>query len=205
MNPNDVFPRRNLPDLAEPWGREVEKRIRGVENAAVTTKQSAAGLNRTTAASLEDLARQLRRLQEVYDAIPKPAQSTNTATNFGLGAGWNTVVTASLLVPEGARRVNLMALGSAHLLTQTSPGSPGDVNHRLSFAGVGTSPTLTGAWFLGFDRYEASISPKYTWSATVIPEETISVSLQVDPVSDGIWPSGTGSYAVLALFATFTA
>src|SRR5690606_38996864 len=125
---------RNLPDPAEDWGRVVEKRIRGVEFAAMTTKQSTSGLNRTTAASLEELARQLHSLQEVYRITPKPAQAVTRATNFGLTASsWNTVVTTSVRAPIDATHVNLLAVGSAHLFSVGSPTNPGDTQYRLSF------------------------------------------------------------------------
>lgn len=205
MNPNDVFPLRNLPNSeAEEWGRVVEKRIRNVEYAAQTTRQSASGLNRTTAASLQDLARQIEQLQALYAATPRPAQSTNLATNFGLSSGWNAVVSASIPVPLNVTNANLLAVASAHTITQTSPPSPGDMSHRLTLSGVGSSPTMASAWFLGNDRYEADMSPSFTWNLTVTPGGILTVNLELDPISDGIWPSGTGSYAAIALLATFT-
>lgn len=64
----DVFPRRNLPDdgrgnSAEPWGREVEKRIIAVEDTSEALTQSLLGQNRSTASSLTDLAAQVRDLR----------------------------------------------------------------------------------------------------------------------------------------------
>lgn len=58
----DVFPRRNLPPLAEQWGREVENRVVSSEGSIESLQQSLSGQNRNTASSLSVLARQVSDL-----------------------------------------------------------------------------------------------------------------------------------------------
>lgn len=62
INPEDVFPRRNLPGSAEQWGRVVEDRTRELEKNAVAVNQSLHGANRDTAAQLANLAPSVARL-----------------------------------------------------------------------------------------------------------------------------------------------
>lgn len=59
---NDVFPRRNLPDDAEPWGREHDNRVLSLENTVDTIKNSLLGQNRNNASSVQVLADQVRDL-----------------------------------------------------------------------------------------------------------------------------------------------
>lgn len=68
---NDVFPRRNLPDDAEPWGREHDNRVLSLENTVGTIKTSLLGQNRNNASSIQVLADQVRDLvgRESYSAL----------------------------------------------------------------------------------------------------------------------------------------
>lgn len=70
----DVFPRRNLPDGAEPWGRAHDDRVLGLERDVQSLGQSLSGQNRNTASSLASLADQIRTL-EGYN----PTSSSRTA------------------------------------------------------------------------------------------------------------------------------
>lgn len=75
---SDVFSRRNLPGSAETWGREVEKRIEGVERNALVLSQEVSSQNRNTAASLQTLA------QQVSDLVGR-----NTYASLGTGAPYS--------------------------------------------------------------------------------------------------------------------
>lgn len=65
----DIFPRRNLPNDAEQWGRAHDERVLSVEGQIETIRQSLSGQNRNTASSLESLANQLRSIEAQQDAI----------------------------------------------------------------------------------------------------------------------------------------
>lgn len=93
---SDVFPRRNLPDdgkghSAEPWGREVEKRIVDNEGSLLSLQQSFQGQNRNTASSLGDLATQASNLaRQVQDLTGRVGYATS---NSALSQQWTTSTT----------------------------------------------------------------------------------------------------------------
>ena len=68
MAADDVFPRRNL-GPGEEWGRTVEDRLVVVERQADISRTGLSGQNRSTAASLESLARQLAEIEAQNAAI----------------------------------------------------------------------------------------------------------------------------------------
>lgn len=65
----DVFPRRNLPTLAEQWGREVENRVTSLEVSTGVNSQGLAGQNRNTASSLSVIAQQIEAIQSAQQAL----------------------------------------------------------------------------------------------------------------------------------------
>lgn len=198
-NPGDIFPRRNLPGTAEEWGRTVESRIQQAEREALSVMGQTSGLNRNTASNLQELARQVLELEAIYKAIPKPAQVTAQATGFGLGAGWNTIVTATIPVPAGVSKVDLLAVGSGQLVSGTTTGS----QYRLEFVGVGTSPATPGIW-QAEGEFRTIMAPSYSWQANVTPGANLSVRFQAQPNETAPYSPNAGSYAVLSLLATFT-
>jgi len=85
----DVFPRRNLPDLAEQWGRDVEGRVLNLDTSIQIVGQEVQSLNRNTASSLSVIANQITQLEQAQAAIEATqaqiiaAQADITATtNF---------------------------------------------------------------------------------------------------------------------------
>lgn len=67
MASGDVLPPSNLPGLAVPWGRQVQNLSEETAKKAEVLQLSLAGLNRTTAASLQSLGKQLERLIETTE------------------------------------------------------------------------------------------------------------------------------------------
>jgi hypothetical protein len=67
---NDVFPRRNLPDDAEPWGREHDNRVYALESSVSSLQASLQGQNRNNASSIQTLGDQVSDLagRESYSA-----------------------------------------------------------------------------------------------------------------------------------------
>lgn len=85
----DVYPRRNLPDEAEQWGRDVEGRVTGLGTSVQIVGQEVQSLNRNTASSLSVIAKQITELEQAQAAIEATqvqiiaAQAAITATtNF---------------------------------------------------------------------------------------------------------------------------
>ena len=211
MNPFDVFPRRNLPPESEEWGRFVEDRIYELENQEEAGSQTLQGLNRTSAASLQTLSRQLDNLalqvqavEDLYNALPVAYQETVTQTNFGLpSSGWNTVATITFIPPREGKFV-WSATASGRLVSGSTSTNM-EAEYRIIATGY-TSAVVPGLY----------ASPDGTWmnnflvtggatSGTLDPSGSpLTISLQVDPVTSASWGSGTGSYAVLSGFATFS-
>ena len=62
INPDDVFPRRNLPGEAESWGRTLEDRVIALEKGYISQGASIQGANRFTASSAASTSDQLTAL-----------------------------------------------------------------------------------------------------------------------------------------------
>lgn len=82
MAVDDVYPRRNLPGTAEDWGRALETDVVGTKKALEIVGQNIGAQNRATAASLQELSRQLAAISQAQTEI-EAAQSGILATqNF---------------------------------------------------------------------------------------------------------------------------
>lgn len=98
----DVFPRRNLPDLAEQWGRDVEGRVVNLDTSITIIGQEVQSLNRNTASSLSVVANQIVQLQEAQAAIELTqaqiiaAQADITAAQASITATTNFLSTQTL-------------------------------------------------------------------------------------------------------------
>lgn len=66
INPNDVFPRSNLPGESVEWGRQLMERVQALESARVADSAFAQGQNRNTAAVTASLADQLVQIRTNY-------------------------------------------------------------------------------------------------------------------------------------------
>ena len=198
----DVFPLRNLPTDAEPWGREVEDRISQAENALSGSKQSLLGLNRATGSTLENLAYQISEVQRLYNLIPVAHQRTSSVSNFGVtGTGaWNTIATASIpldhpgtlsLTAEGAGQ--LVSGGSSTLMT---------ASYRLLVTSGSASTEVPGLFATPTGVWVNNFKVTWGWTLPITMARSVTVSLQCKPDSGESWPAGTGSYAVLTVFGT---
>lgn len=119
MATDDVFPPRNLPGLAERWGRAVETRIRGIDQLWEMAGQRTSGGERSSSSSAEQMADQIKRITAAYGELPHVDSATGSATNFALAAGWNTV--ASLNLTDGGKSSrNILARGN---VVVNDPGS----------------------------------------------------------------------------------
>lgn len=88
---SDVFPRRNLPDHAEMWGREVESRVTDVGGKVEIVGQQVQSLNRNTASSLSLLADQITKLEEAQEDI-RIAQANIVAAQADIVATQNSII-----------------------------------------------------------------------------------------------------------------
>lgn len=211
MNPKDVFPRRNLPGDAEVWGREVEERIQDLEYGVLGQGTNLKSDGRANAANFQELARQVfqlrdnqTRLDAAIRAVPKPAQSLDSAANFALGGGWNTVVSTSITVPAGVNYVRLAAYGSGQVVSTTTTQNV-ETQYRVVVPGIGEQPPAPGPWAVGYGDFRTILLPSYAWNASVTPGQVLTAQFQVQPTDPGAYSTPNGnSYAIITLRATFT-
>lgn len=206
MSVFDTFPPKNLAPESTEWGREVETRIFQLANGNKAGDQSIVGLNRTTAATLETLASQVKtlaeqveRVTEAYAALPAPVQASVNPTNFGVGitGAWNTIATASVTAPK-AGTLRISAVGSG-MLRSPSTSTNMELTARLVINGGDPSAVIPGNFESPDGTWRNSFFVPWGWSRGISAGETVSVSLQVNPVDAASWPGGTGSYAVLTI------
>lgn len=193
----DVFPRRNLPDEAEEWGRKVEERIVALEGVGQVLGGKAQGVNRTQASSLQDLAQQLARLDALRKSIPRSAAITTSNYNFGLpSADWHTIAETTLTGTGTGGSVT--AVSSGTLISGPADSLIG-TRFRLVLNNVNPSPEFPGM-YTPQGAFYVPIIPSFSWNFT---GTSANVKLQCAPESAQPWPSGTGSHVALALYGSF--
>lgn len=217
MNPNDVFPRRNLPGEAEEWGRKVEERIRNVEYGSLSQKSNIQSENRSSSSSLQELSRQLIQIRDTQvalqanqaaldaaiRAVPRTIQSTAQNSGFGLGGGWNTVVYTEITAPPGMTNCKFLVIGSGQIVTNTTTQNV-ETSYKLNVPGVGESPSAPGPWATGYGDFRTVMTPSFSWSFGVSPGQTIRAEFQIAANTPAAYPGNGNSYAVISVLATFS-
>ena len=197
----DVFPRRNLSPDAEEWGREVENRIYQVENRTAGADQTLLGLSRSSSATLDNLALQIAQVEQLYNSLPVSVQRSASISDFAVpnGGAWNTLATITLM-PQSTGTYLITTVSSGQLRAGgTSTLATAD--YRFITGSGAVSPVATGLWA---DPPGGSVNNfliNWGWSITSTGSP-VSISLQARPGNP--WPAGTGSYAVITLYGTFT-
>ena len=193
----DVFPRRNLPDAAEDWGREVEERLVILEGVAQALGGRAVGVNRTQASSLQDLAQQLERLDALRRSIPRSAAITTSNLNFGLpSTDWNTIAETTLTGTGTGGSVT--AVSSGTLISGAAETLIG-TRFRLVLNNINSSPEFPGM-YTPQGAFYVPVIPSFSWNFT---GTSANVKLQCAPEATQPWPGGTGSHVALALYGSF--
>lgn len=200
MAVGDVFPPRNLPPEAVPWARAVEEAIEQRENEGQSQKERSNGQNRSTAATLSDLAEKYVQLQALYRAIPKPYVSNVMTTGFGLTSGWVTVATMTVPVPSGATAVSITSQGSGEFVAT----GLGDylIYSRISIQGDEGPQFIPASSAAGVAR--SVVAPIHGRSFTVSPGGSILVEFQVFAVDYTLYPANAENFASIVTDAVFT-
>lgn len=211
----EVFPPRNLPDPAVPWGRDVETRIQDMESLVNGTETGLQSENRTTAATAASLARQadqlelffeeldglLDDLEELYRAIPKTTTQVATGSSFSTGTAWTTVASATVTPPaEGATSVSVTALGNI------LAWGDGDVQDVVYYRGrIVIAGNASG-------NFEASVTPFGDWQAIANPlhgrtfstSSPFTVLLQAQANVAAMYPADSRNRATLTVLSSWT-
>lgn len=210
MNPNDVFPPRNLPNPSVPWGREIEKRVVDLEKGSQSAKDDLNNGNRTTAAVTSELARQLQSLEEVlegledlYQAIPKTYQQTNRTENFPAGVQWTTVNTISIVFPEGSDHVEVSAFGSGGMSYDQGDQGLATLQGRMVIRN-GSGPYVRADEFYSSGGWLSILTPQNTRSLDRGTTTGFDVEFQVRAEDSASFPAHADNYANVTVIATFT-
>lgn len=212
MNLYDTFPPRNLSPESTEWGRRVEEVLFSLANGNASSSQSVSGLNRTTASSLEDLARQLRdldtqvkRIDEANRNLPAVVQGISNPSNFAVpvSGGWNTVASVSVVAPKaGTMRVSVIGSG---MLRSPSTSTNMEASARVVLDTL-VSPAIPGNFESPDGVWRNSFYVPWGWNVSPISAgQTLTFSLQVNPVDGASWPGGSGSYAILSVNGAISA
>ena len=195
INPDDVFPARNLPGEAEKWGRSIEDEVKKLREQQEITNQLLSGQNRGNAASLAALADQFSTLVGVDGG-------STTTSDFGLTSGsWVTVADTNVTTPPWGGKAVITGAGMAFVVSNDAFAVP---SVRLLIGGVSSMevelPQGTGASAIPFFGTLA-----YTRNISVSPGSVIATSLQVYVLDSSLWYTGAGNRkAQISSTAVFT-
>lgn len=145
LDPEDVYPVRNLPGPAEPWGRALEADVRALKKNSNGTEGSVAGMNRTFAASLENLSKQLSDISVAQTKLSEQNSMVFHEDTFSMSAasGFETQVTVP--VPTWATHAYF---GLTAVASISSTATSGSLLVRIE---VGRTPiTSLGLWSTSF-------------------------------------------------------
>lgn len=184
INPDDVFPPRNLPGTAETWGRVVEDREIALEKAYIAQGQSIDGLNRNLAASQQTVAGQIGALTTAQDELSDVVDdlaltqadlvttqaivaekvttlaASRTLSVTGTGAGGASNVTIpSVTIPAPSWATTGYVLPIVASISGTSGVSDATVTVRLSITG---GPIMGFGSNLGFKALCSG--PSFVWT-----------------------------------------
>lgn len=146
INPNDVPPRRNLPDDAEPWGRSMEDRIIALEKGYWSLFGSVQGANRFTASSGATMGSQISSIADLVYAIGNPISIQSQPGYYDILVGNDEVVntthydlmTHTIAVPSGFTKAIVLLVANVGV---SGTATAGDLMQYYA--------TLTTEWGTG--------------------------------------------------------
>lgn len=176
INPDDVFPRRNLPADAEQWGRNVEDRIRDLEGAVVQLSQMVSGLSRDIKAVTGNITSGQQTPFSYTRFLSDQDLSSSDSTSSHL------YTTTSVTVPTGAISATITVKGS---VTATNDAS---VSPAQSLT------LLTQGWY----AHLASGTPwepglidadnRFTWAEQVLPTGATATAVTTGSTTFSVTP-----------------
>lgn len=135
---SEVFPRRNL-GPSENWGRSVEGRIGTVAQKLGMEIQNLGGLERYSASSAEEFARNAYRIEEALLALPRYFSASTSAASPSAGTSWAQIAGLDIPVPEGKTKGEILAYGNVTFPYPSSGGTVAQFTWPFPLAYV-TSP-----------------------------------------------------------------
>jgi hypothetical protein len=124
------------------------------------------------------------------------------ASSIGLAAGWNTYATVSLVVPEDRTRLQVLAIGTAAILDQTSGGLTTSYG-RILIDGV-ASREFPAAKDAGATLVNNVITATSAAVIDVTGKASVAVAFQLQPLNPAAFPPHSQNFAQLAVIGSFT-
>lgn len=147
-------------------------------------------------------AQAVANLEATIEALPVQFMQVQRASNFGLSSGWVTYVSATVTVPESKDQAQVMVVGTAAVLDETSGGV------TVAYGRVQIDGN-TGAEFPASKDAGASfvnniITATHARSWAVTPAGSFTVTMQLSPLNPSAFPGDVNNFAQIAVFASFT-
>lgn len=181
MANTEVFPRRNLPLEAENWGRAVEARIIQLETALIGLQQNALSENKSAAASVTVLSRQVNDVSNLQRVVESATNSPSTNDTSDL-----TLWTPDLPSITGfVSRTGFVRIAVEASMTDATlqigyfienPTAPIVADRTVVRKFFPDGPTSAG-WFAWSLSVESGGSRSRTWYAPVPTEVPLTIGL----------------------------
>lgn len=124
------------------------------------------------------------------------------ASPIDLAAGWNTYATVTLVVPEYRTRLQVLGIGTAAVLDQTSGGLTTSYG-RILIDGV-ASREFPASKDAGATLVNNVITATSAAVVDVTGKASVSVAFQLQPLNPAAFPSHSQNFAQLAVIGSFT-
>lgn len=124
------------------------------------------------------------------------------ASGFALAAGFQTRATVSLTVPEGKQRLQVLAIGTAAVLDQTSGGLTTSYG-RIVIDGV-ASRDFPAAKDAGSSAVNNVITATSSAVVDVSAATAVTITFQLQPLNPAAYPAHAQNFAQLAVIGSFT-
>lgn len=122
--------------------------------------------------------------------------------SFGLSTGWATYATASMPVPQGKRRLQVFAIGTAAVLDMTSGGITSSYG-RIRINGV-ASREFPAAKDAGSTFVNNVITATSLADIDVSSLTAVAIEFQLQPLNDAAYGTHQQNFAQLAVNGSFT-
>lgn len=155
------------------------------------------------APSGEAIGNTVAKLSALVAAIPITLATTVRASNFGLGAGWNTYATTTLVVPAGKTSAAILGIGAAMALDKTSGGlTSASARILIDGAASGDFPAAKDA---GASIVANVMNAQHSRTLTgLVAGATITVAFQISPLNPAAFTSDAQNFASITALGSFT-
>lgn len=198
---SDVIPPFRFASDEVPWARWAQNRIVELGRRAGLSAQEGYNQGSTQAGTIRALSQQIVTLQETVDQLPITRPLGETRVNFGLSAGWQTVLSLTIPSIPGKDSVSIHVTGQGAVLDKTSGGLTTS-ECRIVVDSV-TSPVTSAAKDAGASMVLNILNN--TFVTQIATNSEIPVSFQMRPLNPAAFTIDAGNQATLSVFAVHSA